>query len=68
MPGLDGFETLRANLAERTGTEASDWYPTFRTRHAMQAVFEALRAHRGAGEVVTQLLTCCTAVDPIIAA
>ena len=67
MPGLDGFETLRANLAERTGTEASDWYPTFRTRHAMQAVFEALRAHRGAGEVVTQLLTCCTAVDPIIA-
>ncbi len=68
MAGLERFEALRQELARRTGTEPADWYPTFRTRHAMQAVLGALRSQRGAGEVITQLLTCCTAVDPIIAA
>ncbi len=64
----DALEALREEMARRTRTQAQDWYPTFRARHAMQAVFETLREQRGQGEVITQLLTCCTAVDPIIAA
>lgn len=63
----DATTSLRAELARRTGTDASDWFLTLRARHGMQVVLEALRDERGEGEVVTQLLTCCTAVDPILA-
>lgn len=66
MATAEATTTLKAELARRSGTNADDWYPTFRARHAMQAVLSAIRAVRGDGEVVTQLLTCCTAVDPII--
>lgn len=59
---------IAACLAERTGTRSEDWYLTFRARHAMLLAFRAIRAQMGEGSVVTQLLTCCTAVDPIIAA
>lgn len=55
-------------LAQRTGTRAEDWYCVYRERHGMLLVFEAIRETLGEGEVVTQLLTCCTAVDPILAA
>lgn len=55
-----------AALAERTGTEARDWYPVFKARYGMREAFAALAGTRGDGEVVTQLFTCCTAVDPIV--
>lgn len=55
-------------MAERTGTRPEDWYCVYRARHGMLAACEAVRATIGEGRVVTQLLTCCTAVDPILAA
>ena len=60
--------TLRSALAAQTSTEPRDWFPVFKARYGMQVVFEALREVHGEGEVVTQLFTCCTAVDPILAA
>lgn len=64
----EAMASLRAALAGRTGTEPRDWFPVFKARYGMQVVFDALREARGAGDVVTQLFTCCTAVDPIMAA
>lgn len=60
--------SLRETLAQRTGTRAEDWHLVFRARHGMLVVLRELRALRGEGSVVTQLLTCCTAVDPIVTA
>lgn len=61
-------EALARRMAELTCTEADDWYLTYRARHGMLAVLEAVRSAAGVGEVLTQLFTCCTAVDPILAA
>lgn len=80
------IEQLRRVLAQHTGTNASDWYLTFKARYGMAAVFAALKRISGGDEkvsrglpneerrlidksakVVTQLYTCCTAVDPVIA-
>lgn len=55
-------------LAERTGTDARDWHLVFKARYGMQVVLQALAATGGQGEVVTQVFTCCTAVDPVLAA
>lgn len=55
-------------LAERTGTDAGDWYLVFKARYGMQVVFRAVARARGAGDVVTQVFTCSTAVDPVLAA
>lgn len=55
-------------MAERTGTRPEDWYCVYRARHGMLAACEAVHATIGEGHVVTQLLTCCTAVDPILVA
>jgi dTDP-4-amino-4,6-dideoxygalactose transaminase len=55
-------------LAERTGTDPRDWYLVFKARYGMQVVFRALVDERGPGDVVTQVFTCATAVDPILAA
>lgn len=60
--------SLRETLAQRTGTRAEDWHLVFRARHGMLVALRELKAVRGEGSVVTQLLTCCTAVDPIVAA
>ncbi|MFC6714749.1 DegT/DnrJ/EryC1/StrS family aminotransferase [Branchiibius cervicis] len=56
-----------AQLADRTGTQAADWHLVFKARHGMQVVFEEI-AVDGPGSVATQLLTCATAVDPILVA
>lgn len=61
-------QELAQIMADRTGTRPEDWFFVYRARHGMQVAFEALRHVRGAGEVATQLFTCCTAVDPILAA
>lgn len=60
------FADLRAVLAARSDTQPGDWFPVFKARYGMQVVFDALRAVRGEGSVLTQLFTCCTAVDPIV--
>ncbi|GAA2248675.1 DegT/DnrJ/EryC1/StrS family aminotransferase [Rarobacter faecitabidus] len=59
---------LRAELAAVTGTNGEDWFFVFKARYGMQAVFDALRANRAGTEVLTQVLTCSTAIDPILAA
>lgn len=61
-------EEIASDLAARTGTDAADWYLVFKARYGMQLAFEAIRAELGEGKVATQLLTCCTAVDPILVA
>lgn len=66
--GESSRDRLRRQLAERTGTRAKDWHVVFKARYGMEVVFEVLRELRGGGSVVTQLMTCCTAVDPIVAA
>ncbi len=55
-------------LAERTGTDPHDWFLVLKARYGMQVVLEALRDERGPGEVVSQVFTCSTAVDPILVA
>lgn len=55
-------------LAERTRTTSSEWHCVFKARHGMRVAFEAVRDLMGPGAVGTQLLTCCTAVDPILVA
>lgn len=61
-----GFAELREALASRTGTRPEDWFPVFKARYGMQVAFDAVRSVRGDGSVLTQLFTCCTAVDPIV--
>lgn len=63
----DAAAVTRA-LAERTGTDAADWFLVFKARYGMEVVFRALAAVRGRGDVVTQVFTCSTAVDPVIVA
>lgn len=65
---------LRQELAGITGTECADWFPVFKARYGMRAVFKALKESYGTipgaskPSVLTLLYTCCTAVDPIISA
>lgn len=59
---------LARALATRTKTTSSDWFPVFKARYGMQVAFEAVRDEIGEGSVSTQLLTCCTAVAPILVA
>jgi dTDP-4-amino-4,6-dideoxygalactose transaminase len=60
---------LRQRLASITVTQAADWFPVFKARYGMLAAFEAIAATRPERRaVVTQTLTCSTAVDPIIVA
>jgi dTDP-4-amino-4,6-dideoxygalactose transaminase len=59
---------LRQELAKRTASNPEDWFLVFKARYGMQLVFDALRELYGPGSVSTQLYTCCTAVDPILAA
>lgn len=68
MTGSPAEREVARVLAQRTGTSPDDWYCVYRERHGMLLAFEAARETLGEGAVVTQLLTCCTAVDPILAA
>ena len=64
----DDLDSLRLALAAASDTRAQDWYPVYKARYGMQVVFRALGTTAGRGQVLTQALTCCTAVDPILAA
>ena len=69
-PAVDegAYAAVRLRFAELSSTNPQDWYPVFRARHGMLAVLRALARVRGKVEVITQLLTCCMAVNPILAA
>ncbi|WP_291377706.1 DegT/DnrJ/EryC1/StrS family aminotransferase [Demequina sp.] len=56
------------HLADVTGTRAQDWFPVFKARYGMLEAFAALAATGTERAVVTQFLTCATAVDPILVA
>ncbi|WP_062210165.1 DegT/DnrJ/EryC1/StrS family aminotransferase [Demequina oxidasica] len=62
------MDTVRTSLAELTSTAAEDWHLVFKARYGMQQVFAALNAAGEARGVMTQSLTCATAVDPIMVA
>ncbi|WP_061963276.1 DegT/DnrJ/EryC1/StrS family aminotransferase [Demequina aurantiaca] len=62
------MDTVRTSLAELTSTAAEDWHLVFKARYGMQQVFAALNAASEVRGVVTQSLTCATAVDPIMVA
>jgi dTDP-4-amino-4,6-dideoxygalactose transaminase len=55
-------------MADLTGTRAEDWFVVFQARYGMLQTFAALAQRRPDSAVVTQLLTCATAVDPILVA
>ncbi len=55
-------------LADLSGTRAEDWFLVFKARYGMLQTFAALADQRHERSVVTQLLTCATAVDPILVA
>lgn len=55
-------------LAALTGTDAGDWFLVFKARYGMLETFAALAERTQRRSVVTQLLTCSTAVDPILVA
>lgn len=58
----------REALAKITKTNANDWFLVFRARHGFEAVLQAVAELRGNGEVITQALTCTTALNPILSA
>ncbi|MGW6226215.1 DegT/DnrJ/EryC1/StrS family aminotransferase, partial [Cellulosimicrobium cellulans] len=60
--------TATRMLADRTGTDPADWFLVFKARYGMEVVFRALAEARGTGDVVTQVFTCSTAVDPVLVA
>ena len=60
--------TATRMLADRTGTDPADWFLVFKARYGMEVVFRALAEARGPGDVVTQVFTCSTAVDPVLVA
>ncbi len=61
-------DQLCHQLAEHTQTSADDWFLVFKAREAMEVLFRSVAQQLGKGNVLTQLFTCCTAVNPIIAA
>lgn len=58
---------LREYISQKTATAAQDWFFTFRAREALQVVCRQLYEAKGLGEVLTQLLTCSTVPEGIMA-
>lgn len=61
-------QTVKELLGARSGTQPEDWFLVFKARYGMEVVFRSLHDELGAGNVLTQLFTCATAVNPILAA
>lgn len=61
-------QRVRAALASRSGTDPDDWFLVLKARSGMEVFFRVLRELRGPGAVLTQVFTCATAVNPVIAA
>lgn len=60
------MDAVRTELARITATRPEDWFLAFKARYGMQQVFAALAATDRPRGVLTQALTCSTAVDPIL--
>lgn len=65
---MGGAHGVVGRLAALTGTEAADWHVVFKARYGMLETFAAIADRTSRRSVVTQLLTCATAVDPILVA
>lgn len=61
-------DAVPGQLAAMTQTDAADWFVVFKARYGMLETFAAIAGHTPRRSVVTQLLTCSTAVDPILVA
>ena len=61
-------DTVKGLLGRASGTQPEDWFLVFKARYGMESVFRSLHDERGSGNVLTQLFTCATAVNPILAA
>jgi dTDP-4-amino-4,6-dideoxygalactose transaminase len=59
---------LRERMAELSGTDADDWFLTFKARHGLMAAFSAIREALDRDVVVTSPFTCVTAVAPMLSA
>lgn len=55
-------------LAQRTNTHPAEWFPVFKSRYGLEAVYTALHTLHTNGLVLTQTFTTCTAIDPILSA
>ncbi len=62
----DLHKVLKQRLADISETDAQDWFLVSRARYGMELVFQTLADTYGTGEVITQPLTCVTAVNPIL--
>lgn len=65
---MNNATALRRRMAELTGTQVEDWYLVAKARQGMQVALRAAGIETGRKEVLTQLFTCVTAVDPILTA
>lgn len=61
-------DEVTRQLADLSGTRAEDWFLVFQARYGMLQTFAALADQRSERSVVTQLLTCATAINPILVA
>lgn len=64
----DPAQAVCGRMAELTNTDARDWFLVTKARQGMQVVLDVARTATGRTEVATQLFTCVTAVNPILAA
>lgn len=68
QPLGEAGQRLVVSMAELTNTRKDDWFLVAKARQGMQAALEAAGKQSRRSEVVTQLFTCVTAIDPIIVA
>ena len=59
---------LCLTLAQRTNTHPAEWFPVFKSRYGLEAVYTAIHTLHTNGLVLTQTFTTCTAIDPILSA
>ncbi|MDO4537086.1 MAG: DegT/DnrJ/EryC1/StrS family aminotransferase [Coriobacteriales bacterium] len=65
---IDVAAELRQRMADLTSTCVEDWYLVTKARQGMQTVLAAAGKALDRTEVITQLFTCVTAINPILAA
>ena len=64
----EAYRALVHRMAELTGTDPNDWFLVTKARQGMQTALLAMREATGRTEVISQLFTCVTAIDPILTA
>ena len=64
----ESASALRLRMAQLSNTSEDDWYLVSKARQGMQIVLRASGQATHRSEVLTQLFTCVTAIDPILTA